>query len=199
MWGQTAEKVQASRRTRVSQVPFTLLVGGNQGRTCAVQARAVHRSKQHPQMDRSSVHERLSEVTMSPDIIRLCKRQSQTSVPPTTCSEHFFCALSSMLFISNHALCAQRLSAHILTIDSIRQSCRRIHETRTLHNVSGSDRQDELEWLSGFWFREPSMRRRNQQVSNEILHGTPGDSRPANDGRNINQFSQIVYVELFRA
>jgi hypothetical protein len=92
-------------------------------------------------------------MSANPAIIRLFKRQSQTSLPPSTCSEHFSCAPQSPQSIFVDALCAHTLTSHILTIDWPQRPGQRIHKTRVLQGVSRSNGQDELERLSGFWFR----------------------------------------------
>ena len=101
--GQTAEKEErAFWQAPHSQVPFTVLVGGNHNHAAAVRASAVCGGAQRIRPDRSSGLEPLSESSANPAIIRLFKRQSQTSLPQSTCSEQFFCVPQSMHTAHNH-------------------------------------------------------------------------------------------------
>lgn len=80
------------------------------------------------------------------------KDKVKRQFPYPSCSEHFFCATQSAQFVFKCADCPHDPSAHILTIDKTQQVDQRIRETHTLQDISGSDGQDELERLSGFWF-----------------------------------------------
>lgn len=118
MWGQTAESAEpASRRAPMSQVPSTLLAGGNQSRAGPVRTSTVHGSEYSIPLDRSSDVEPLSEMKAQSAIIRIFESQSQTSLPPLTCSEHFSHAPQSPLSFFLFVVCAHPLTAHIHTID----------------------------------------------------------------------------------
>ena len=74
------------------------------------------------------------------------------------------------------AHCAQSLTAHTLTIGRWQAVSQQIHETRVLQDVSGSGDPDELERLSGFWFRWRRATRTESLVSSQALKTWPGQS-----------------------
>ena len=172
--GHTAEKEEhAFRHAPRSQVPFTLLAGGNHNHAAAVRASAVCGGAQRHRTDRSSDLEPLSESSANPAIIRLFKRQSQTSLPLSTCSEHFFYAPQSPVSFFVDAHCAQSLTAHILTIGRRQVVSQRIHKTRVLDGVSGSPDPNELERLGGIWFRGRRATRTESLFSSQALKTRP--------------------------
>ena len=165
--GQTAEKEErAFRQAPHSQVPFTLLVGGNHNHAAAVRASAVCGGAQRIRPDRSSGLEPLSE---SSHYQAVQKTKSNVTSPIDLFRTVFLCAAVD-------AHCAQSLTAHTLTIGRWQVASQQIHETRVLHDVSGSGDPDELERLSGFWFRWRRATRTESLVSSQALKTWPGQS-----------------------
>lgn len=153
MRGQTAESDEpAFRRAPVSQVPFTLLAGGNRRSPPDQPATSNDGCKHALELARSSDLNGLSATRNEPAIIGLFKTQSQTSLPLLTCSEQFSRQPNLHMIRTIYAVCAVFLIAHVFQIDPNRGGDRPNCETHTMQDLSGSIRPCQLEWLRGFWF-----------------------------------------------
>ena len=149
MRGQTAESYEpAVRRAPVSQVPFTLLAGGNRRSPPDQPAASNDGCKHALESARSSDLNGLSATRNEPDIIRLFKTQSQTSLPLLTCSEQFSRRTYPHTIRTVYAVCAVFLIAHVFQIDPNRGGDQPNCETHTMQDLSGSIRPCQLESVS---------------------------------------------------